>query len=259
MIASTGLHPLYDVALVVEGREHLYDVTVNGETFRYPGVTGFLSVINKPALVPWAKKEALSLVEAALLKRLEGNKSARIVLNKAWIDNLIYDAKKRPDLLKDEAADLGSKAHSFIDLIIHGQEPAEIPSEIEGPVKAFKDWWKDSGIELVMGDTKVASLKYEFGGSLDALGVRNGRYVILDWKTSGGIYSEYALQVAAYGQAFSETYGVECDEAVVVRFSKKLPVKFEKKEVANLTSSFQAFLSAKALKEALAQPQFIDW
>ena len=253
------LNPLYDVALVVQGREHLYDVTANGQTTRYPGVTGFLSVINKPALVPWAKKEALSLVEAALLKRLDGNRSARIVLNKAWIDNLLYDARKRPDLLKDQAAELGTKAHSFIDLIIHGQEPSEIPPEIEGPVKAFKDWWRSSGIELVLGDTKVASLQHGFGGSLDALGVRNGRYVILDWKTSGGIYSEYALQVAAYGQAFSETYGVDCDEAVIVRFSKKLPVKFEKKEVADIRLSFQAFLAAKSLKESLAQPQFIEW
>lgn len=253
------LIPQYQVNLVVQGREHFYDTTVNGQTTRYPGVTGFLSVINKPALVTWAKKEALSLVEAALVKRLEGDKSARIVLNKAWIDNLMYDAKKRPDLLKDEAADLGSKAHSFIDAIIHNQEPAEIPPEIEGPVKAFKDWWKSSGIELVLGDTKVASLIYEFGGSLDALGVRNGRYVILDWKTSGGIYPEYALQVAAYGQAFSETYGFECDEAVIVRFSKKLPVRFEKKEVADIKRSFQAFLAAKSLKESLAQPQFIEW
>lgn len=257
--ALLPLQPIYQVNLVVEGREHLYDVTIDNQTTRYPGVTGFLSIINKPALVPWAKKEALSLVEGALVKRLDGKNSARIVLNKAWIDNLLYDAKKRPDLLKDQAADLGTKAHSFIDLIIHGQEPKEVPSEIEGPVKAFKDWWKSSGIELVLGDTKVASPIYEFGGSLDALGIRNGRYIILDWKTSGGIYSEYALQVAAYGQAFTETYGVECSEAVIVRFSKKLPVLFEKKEVADLKRAFQAFLAAKSLKEAMAQPQFIDW
>ena len=81
----------------------------------------------------------------------------------------------------------------------------------------------------------------------------------MEGKRRGGIYSEYALQVAAYGQAFSETYGVDCDEAVIVRFSKKLPVKFEKKEVADIRLSFQAFLAAKSLKESLAQPQFIEW
>lgn len=253
------LHPLYRVDLVVEGKAHLYDVAAEGESARYPSVTGFLSVINKPALVPWAKREALSLVEGALLKRLDGKRCARIVLNKSWIDNVLIDAKKRPDQLKDQAADLGTRAHAFIDLIIHGREPEAVPPEIEAPVKAFKDWWKGSGIELVMGDTKVASRIHGYGGSLDALGRRDGRFIILDWKTSSGVYAEYALQVAAYAQAFTETYGLPCRDAVIVRFGKKPPVEFEVKELADVKRSLDAFLAAKALKEALEKPQFIDW
>ena len=48
--------PKHKVDLIIEGKSHLYDVTAENVTVRYPGVTGFLSVINKPALVPWAKK-----------------------------------------------------------------------------------------------------------------------------------------------------------------------------------------------------------
>lgn len=251
--------PIYKVDLVVKDKSHFYDVTYNDVIVRYPGVTGFLSVINKPALVPWAKREALALVEDALFKRLNGKKSARVMLNKSWISDVLSDAKKRPDVIKEEAADLGSQAHAFIDLIIHGKEPEKIPDEITTPVNAFKDWWKSSGIELIMGDTKVASRIYGYGGSLDALGQRNGHLVIMDWKTSNGIYSEYALQVAAYAQAFLETYGMECKEAIVVRFSKKEPVEFEKKEVADLKRSFDAFLAAKNLKESFVQSHFIDW
>lgn len=251
--------PLYKVDLVVQGKSHFYDVTYNDVIVRYPGVTGMLSAIAKPALVPWAKREALALVEDALFKRLNGKESARIMLNKAWIDNVLNDAQKRPEVIKEEAADLGSQAHAFIDLIIHGKEPEKIPDEILSPVNAFKDWWKSSGIELLMGDTKVASRTYGYGGSLDALGQRNGHLVILDWKTSNGIYNEYALQVAAYAQAFLETYSIECKEAIIVRFSKKQPVKFEKKEVADLKQSFEAFLAAKKLKESLMQSHFIEW
>lgn len=256
---AAPLSPLYKVDLVIAGKAHLYDVAAEGEAARYPSVTGFLGIISKPALVPWAKREALALVEAALVNRLDGKRCAQIVLNKAWIDNILIDAKKRPDQLKDEAADLGTRAHAFIDLIIHGREPEAIPPEIEAPVKAFKDWWKGSGIELVMGDTKVASRIHGYGGSLDALGRRNGRYVILDWKTSSGIYAEYALQVAAYAQAFTETYGLPCSDAVIVRFGKKLPIEFEVKELADVKRSLDAFLAAKTLKEALEKPQFIDW
>lgn len=253
------MNPLYKVDLVVAGKAHLYDVTADGSTIRFPGVTGFLSVINKPALVPWAKREALALVEGALLKRLDGAPRAQVALNKAWIDNVLAEAKRRPDQLKDAAADFGTRAHAFIDLIIHGQEPDVIPPEIEAPVRAFKDWWRGSGIELVMGDTKVASRLYGYGGSLDALGRRHGRLVILDWKTSSGIYPEYALQVAAYAQAFAETYGLPCSDAVIVRFGKKLPVEFEVKELADLKLSLQAFLAAKTLKESLDKPHFVDW
>lgn len=252
-----ALTPKYGVDLVIEGKSHLYDVSSGGETARYPSVTGFLSVINKPALLPWAKKEALASVESALLKRLDGKDLAKIVLNKPWIETILKEAKKRPDQIKDQAADLGTQAHAFIDLIIHGKEPESVPEAIEGPVQSFRDWWMESGIELVAGDTKVASVEHGYGGSLDALGRRNGKLIILDWKTSSGIWTEYALQVAAYAQAFRETYGLPVEEAIIVRFGKKPPIDFEAKELFDLNLSFQAFLAAKSLKEALDKPHFM--
>jgi hypothetical protein len=251
------LQPKYHVDLVIEGKSHLYDVSSEGECARYPSVTGFLSVINKPALVPWAKREALASVESALLKRLDGKNLAKIILNKPWIETILKEAKKRPEQIKDEAADLGTKAHAFIDLIIHGREPESVPEAIEGPVQSFRDWWMKSGIELVAGDTKVASVEHGYGGSLDALGRRNGKLIILDWKTSSGIWTEYALQVAAYAQAFRETYGLPVEEAVIVRFGKKPPIDFEAKELLDPNLSFQAFLAAKALKEALDKPHYM--
>ncbi len=254
---ATALTPKYRVDLVVQGNAHLYDVISNGDQARYPSVTGFLHVINKPALVPWAKKEALASVESALLKRLDGKDLARIILNKPWIETVLKEAKKRPDQIKDQAADLGTQAHAFIDLIIHGKEPKSVPEAIEGPVQSFRDWWMKSGIELVMGDSKVASRIYGYGGSLDALGRRNGNLIILDWKTSSGIYTEYALQVAAYAQAFHETYGLPIHEAIIVRFGKKPPFDFEAKELLDIELSFKAFLDAKSLKESLEKPHFM--
>ncbi len=251
--------PKYKVELVVERNAHFYEVTLKGGSARYPSVTGMLSVINKPALVPWAKREALSSVETALVKRLDGKNSAPIILNKSWIDEILRDAKKRPDDIKNEAADLGTQAHAFIDQIIHGNAPEAVPEAIQTPVQGFRDWWMKSGIELVMGDTKVASLIYGYGGSLDALGRRNGKFIILDWKTSSGIYHEYALQVAAYAQAFYETYGISCAEAIIVRFGKKPPIDFEARELCDLNLSFKTFLDAKSLKENLDKPHFMPF
>ena len=134
-----------------------------------------------------------------------------------------------------------------------------MPDELAGPVRAFRDWWKSCGIELVRGETPVASVEHGYGGTLDALGRRAGQYVVLDWKTSNGIYTEYALQTAAYVHALRETYGLACNSAIIVRFGKKLPVEFEFRELADVALSFQAFLAAKALKESLEQSHFQTW
>jgi hypothetical protein len=256
---KTHFKPKFRVEQAVQNKSHFYDVYLEGDlvpSFRFPGVTGSLSIINKPALVGWAKNEALDHVKLALINRLNGSQNVSVLLDQHWIECVIREAKKRPEKIKDDAADLGTLAHAHFDKIIHGIEPESVPEAIQAPVKAFHEWWKNSGIELVMGDTKVASLLHGYGGSLDALGRRNGQYIILDWKTANGIYPEYGLQVAAYGQAFFETYGIYCQEGIIVRFGKKLPIDFETKIVGDMEGAFQAFLNAKKLKSALDQFRF---
>ncbi|MEM3356873.1 MAG: hypothetical protein QW166_03495 [Candidatus Bathyarchaeia archaeon] len=249
----------YKVEQVIEGNQHFYDVTYNGKTTRYPGVTGMLSIINKPALINWAKKEALVLVETALQRRLNGKQSARITLNKSWIEDVLKDARKRPDTIKEEAADFGTQTHEIINAIIQGKEPSQIPDEILAPLNAFKDWWQNSGISLIAGEVPVASIEHGYGGCLDALGVKGDSYILIDVKTSSGFWPEYALQVAAYNQALKETYGIECFKAIILKLGKKLPISFEVKTVADLKLSLKAFLSAKALKESLSCSHFCEW
>lgn len=221
----------------------------------FPGVTGYLGVINKPALIPWARNEALACVERALLLRLENEYG--IELNGEIIREIIAEAKKRPDKIKDDAADLGTLVHKYIDQIIQGEMPPDLTPEMEPAVAAFIEWWQKSKIELVRGDTKVASIIHKYGGSLDALGRLDGEYVILDWKTGNGIYNEYALQVAAYANALWESYGIVCKRGFIIRFSKKLPITFDVAEITSLEKSFQIFLAAKNLKEGLDREQFL--
>ena len=64
---------------------------------------------------------------------------------------------------------------------------------------------------------------------------------------------------ALAASTFTETFGLPCQDAVIVRFSKKPPITFEVKELADVKRSLEAFLAEKALKEALEKPQFIDW
>lgn len=296
-MAAVGLPTRkFDVELIKRGRSHFYQVTMkDGKQEVFPGVTGKLSIINKPALVPWAANQGIARAVAAVVVLLGGAKADEVEATATIIAGLIKDAKKKagtgkpwaealsgllagqfklkkksakldqlvlasiiesaakaPDQVKEAAADLGTRAHAYFDKVVKGEEIKvdEVPEDIRTPVSSFLAWLKESGIQMVMGDTRVASLKDKFGGSLDALGWKDGRYILLDWKTSNGIYDEYALQVAAYAQAFEETFGVRIGEAHIVRFGKTTP-DFEHKELANLTVSYGAFDHASQLQSML--------
>lgn len=249
----------YAVEQIIKGRAHLYRATLDdGKVIDGPGVTGILGIISKPALVPWATRVALENAERALLSQLGGKKSKSIRLTEEWVKIVIAEAKKVPEKAKDDAADLGTLAHGWFEAFIRGEAGEPIES-IKPAVEAFRKWVSESGINIVQGDTKVFSLKNGYGGALDAIGCTDdGEFVLLDWKTSNGCYPEYALQVAAYCNAFHETYGIDIKRAVIVRFSKVAPVEFEAKELSNLGLSLKSFLDAKALKEDMAQKHFLE-
>ena len=103
----------------------------------------------------------------------------------------------------------------------------------------------------------VFSAKYRYAGAMDAIAYRDGSLVALDWKTSNGIYPEYALQVAAYAKALEEMTGNPVTEAWTVRFGKSAP-EFEARQVIDLEKSFIAFRAAlylwRAIKGELLHP-----
>ncbi len=254
--------PFYKVELIAENGKHSYrTVFAEGGEAIYPGVTGVLNVISKPALVPWAKRVAIESLSNELFALLPDHADPfqDITINRYDVIDAVERAKKRPDQLKDDAAKLGTEAHAYIDKVVKGEPLGPLQDDILEPVSAFADWWKNGDYSFVAGDTKVASRRHRFGGSLDALALRDGRLTLLDWKTSKAIYDEYALQVAAYAYAFNETYGVSVRSAVCVRFRKPgvEGPPFEALEVKDLPASFEAFLAAKHLQEALKQDQFI--
>ena len=106
---------------------------VDGREELYPSVTTVLGVISKPALIPWAKNISLEKVKVSLLDRNGGE----ITIAESWVSEIIADAKKRPDQVRDEAADFGTQAHIIIEALIKGQEPM-LTFEMEPVVKSFK-------------------------------------------------------------------------------------------------------------------------
>lgn len=272
MTAET-MTPAYNVELLDDGKTHTYRVTHEGWNFArlFPGVTGVLGIISKPWLVPWAKKETCKVIEQMLLGKLDGEASKRITVSEEWIKEMIRTAKKRPEKIKDDAADLGTLVHLYIDRIVKGQrlDVREIPEQAWPALSSFQEWWELSGLTFISGDTKVASLTHCYGGSLDALAHdRDGKVVLLDWKTSNQFSEEYALQTAAYADALVQTFGVRPDRVIIARFTKMTEsewrkekprlkyIPFETRDLTDWAVSFQAFVHALELNRRMAESHY---
>jgi hypothetical protein len=247
--ANAGLRRVYDVELIAKNRSHYYRILPGEELL--PGVTGVLDIISKPALGPWYKKMALQQVRAALLKRA----GRRVNLDEVFIENVIDEASKRPEKIRDEAADLGTRVHAYLDRFVNGERDFDIEPDCRPAFEQFLAWSKKYQIRFVMGDTKVASRFHGYGGSVDAIGANDDGFAVIDFKTTGRIYETAALQAGgAYAQAFTETFRMEDGSpvdltwAAIARFDK-LGRGMEFKFIKSLEVAKEGFLAAKKLKE----------
>jgi len=138
----------------------------------YPRVTKILDVKSKPAL-------------EAFFREMGSYESAEDVKNKS--------AKE------------GSLVHEVVQKVATGQE-VDIPKEIAPAVNKFAEFSEARGIffhpEFI--ERPVVSFKNRYAGTVDALATIDGKFGVLDIKTSTGFYREYNLQTAAYVLALQE-------------------------------------------------------
>ena len=128
---------------------------------------------------------------------------------------------------RDEAADTGTIAHAWIDDYIHGRAKTAFPlaspeqtKHATSAVEAFLDWATQVELQVIETEVPLVSELHRFGGTLDALAKVAGRLVLLDWKSSNGVYADYIAQVAAYRQLLRER-GTDVDGAQLLRFGKE--------------------------------------
>ena len=152
---------------------------------------------------------------------------------------------------RDKAGDIGTLVHAAIEAKINGTPPPSVLDD-EGTraLKAFLEWDRQNQIEILYQEVRLVSEEYRYGGTLDAVGVIDGKHVLLDWKTSKGVYKNYLLQLAAYKQLWDENYpGREIEGgSYLVRFSKTdgicEPYYFE-----DLTDAWEQFQDARRMYE----------
>lgn len=110
---------------------------------------------------------------------------------------------------RDQAGDIGSLIHAMIEADIHEQPHPEIPEEYAPKVfsgyGAYREWYLSSRMEVLVTEKPYVSELYRYGGTIDAVAKDGqGRLCLMDWKSSAAVYTDYALQLAAYRQLWNE-------------------------------------------------------
>ncbi len=155
-----------------DANEFMADMGHNRDGTWYPRVTRILDVKSKPALEIFLKE--VGSFEAA-------------------------------EEIKNKSAEEGSLVHDVVQKVAVG-EPVEIPEAIAPAVATFQDVAERRGIKLHPDfiERPVISRQNRFTGTVDALAEIDGKFGVLDIKTSTGFYREYNLQTAAYVIALQE-------------------------------------------------------
>lgn len=178
------------------------------------GVTTVLQTLSKPALIPWAVKMTTDYIADAW-------KSGK-AYDEIEIQNTIKEAKMAHRKKKEDAGNLGTLIHKWLENYINGEKP-EMPvnEKMQKAVMSFLKWEKENKVRFIRSEQPVYSRKYNFAGTCDFTCEIDGKKYVGDIKTSNAIYNEYMLQVAAYRYCMQEEFPNEqFDGMVIVRVPK---------------------------------------
>lgn len=109
----------------------------------------------------------------------------------------------------EEAADIGTMAHEMIEKHINGEPLPNDPHP--RALQAYNNavvWLNQTRINVVSKwqEVQLVSESLKFGGTPDAIGELDGKLILLDWKTSNGVYQDYLIQLAAYKYLWEENF-----------------------------------------------------
>lgn len=191
-MTAVGLH---------RNARHFY--SWNGEA-AVPGITGIIGILDKPALVGWAKREtAVAAVRNWRLVAEMVKASPPVEAKLSWHPAVAY-LKGMPGYKRDVAADAGITVHGIAEAIAKGEKPT-ITDEygdfarafMRDFIEAYKPTFHPLYVEAMVyhaGDDFILP----YGGTMDLFCRINDKTWLIDHKTNkSGAYPETALQLAA--------------------------------------------------------------
>ena len=162
-------------------------------------------------------------------------------------EDMAKEIRKAYRNASSKALNVGIEVHKWCEgAILWKLGKGEVPKmpareESKNAIKAFREWVKLNDVEWLTVEEKVYHRGHKYAGTLDATAIINDELCVIDFKTSGAIYSAYHLQCAAYAKAIEDMRGKPVDKAYVLRFDKKTG-EFESGSSVEIQENFMGFL-----------------
>lgn len=206
----------------------------NGDRVWMASVTTLLGYLAKPGLDNWMIDQTL----AAISEQWQPKTSYL----PQQIDAALAYAKEARWRKLTEAAGYGTRVHGIVEGFLRGlewptfyscdnktgvvtTEPVNLeaePIQVQNSVQLWLEWWNQQNLSIEIVEGYVYNLEQGYAGAFDYLAEdQEGNTVLIDWKTSKGIYDTHALQLVAYGGALAAMGKGLPDKGLVLCVSKE--------------------------------------
>lgn len=234
-----------DITIQFDEKKHVF--YRNGK--RLISVTGATGVIDKSApLMGWAVKLFKEFMVNNMKELINGESETEIT-------PLIEEGSKQHRVFKKKASDIGTLAHEWIEDWIAGKKP-DLPTQndkVLNCVTAFLKYQKENELKFTESEKIIYSETHNYAGILDAVAKKGGDVVLIDFKSSKGIYPEHYLQTAGYQLAYEEQEGKNIDHRLIIKLGKE-DGSFEVHEIKEgYMEDKGAFLAALKLRRRLEE------
>lgn len=117
------------------------------------------------------------------------------------------DSFKAAQGISQKSAAEGTMVHEAAEAILLGKNP-EIDPAIAPAIAAFREFLDKKNVqtspELV--ERRIINYDHRYAGTIDAMALIDGKFGVLDIKTSQAIYRDYNLQTSAYMDALKNEF-----------------------------------------------------
>ena len=207
------------------GKDRSYPCNKCGE--EHTSVTTYLGVIASRPLMSWMGKNGIAklnvLAEEVKLLLPSSYVTVFEAARAKWESVEDTQFWKSAKQIGQDAADIGTLAHGWIEAHINGKEVSmeTLPPQAQAAVRGFLEWEASNKVRYLGTEQTFYHCAMDYAGTADCVAEVNGELSMIDWKTSRGVYANYVIQDWLYALADESEHGDRLYRQVIIgRFGK---------------------------------------